>query len=227
MDNNEKATFPPADPRLRPGRLHRRRLRRARQPEAGAADRPRAGRPADDHHRRRQLAGRRRRRAGPGADGALPEARRALRDRDRLRPHPHREARRSGRSSSKATPATYTCDALIIATGASASYLGLPSEQKFMGQGVSACATCDGFFYKGQEVAVIGGGNTAVEEALYLANICTQGDAGAPARQVPRREDHGRQADEARRRGQDRRSSSIRRSTKCSATRPASPEFES
>jgi thioredoxin reductase (NADPH) len=66
---------------------------------------------------------------------------------------------------------SYTCDALIITTGASAKYLGIPSEQSFRGKGVSACATCDGFFYKGQDVAVIGGGNTAVEEAIYLANI--------------------------------------------------------
>ncbi|MCR9277388.1 MAG: thioredoxin-disulfide reductase [Pseudomonadaceae bacterium] len=86
--------------------------------------------------------------------------------------HIHTTDLKSGALSLVGDQDTYTCDALIIATGASARYLGLPSEEAFLGKGVSACATCDGFFYRNQDVVVVGGGNTAAEEALYLSNIC-------------------------------------------------------
>ena len=160
---------------------------------------------------------------GPGPDGAHARARRALRHRDRHRPHQRRWTSRSRPLLLKGDRGEYTCDALIIATGASARYLGLTSEQAFRGRGVSACATCDGFFFRGQRVAVIGGGNTAVEEALYLSNIA------AHVTLVHRRDKlraekilQDRLFERAARR-QGRASSGTTRSRTCSATTPASP----
>ncbi len=142
----------------------------ARQSQALAGHRACARWPAHDHHRSGQLAGRRDGRAGARADGKVSAACRTLRDAarsgfDRTRGPLAKPFRLRGEE------AEYTCDALFIATGASAKYLGLPSEAAFMGRGVSACATCDGFFHRGQDVCVVGGGNSAVEQALYLSNI--------------------------------------------------------
>jgi thioredoxin reductase (NADPH) len=143
-------------------------------------------------------------RTGAGADAALLGACRALQDRDRLRPHPHGRSVVGVRSRSPATAAPTPATALIIATGASAKYLGLPSETAFMGRGVSGARPATASSTVTRSCCVVGGGNTAVEEALYLSNIASKVYPGASARQVQGRADPGGQADGEGPRRQDR-----------------------
>ena len=161
--------------------------------------------------------------AGPG----LMERMRAHAERfdtaDRERPHPQGRSVAAAVRAARATRGTYTCDALIIATGATAKYLGLPSEEHFRGRGVSACATCDGFFFSNQHVAVVGGGNTAVEEALYLSNIAAHVTLVHRRDKLRAEKILQDRLFETRARRQDVASSGTTRSTKCSATSTASP----
>ena len=133
-----------------------------------------ARRTAHDHHRRGELSGLRRRHPGPLAHGADAPAGRACRHPHGLRPHHQGGPRPAALPAGGRFRRHLYLRRLIIATGAQAKWLGLPSEAKFQGFGVSACATCDGFFFRGKEVVVVGGGNTAVEEALYLAHLASK-----------------------------------------------------